>query len=303
MSQQYRVLKFILTYTLLLGFITILLISLGGDPWLENLYGPKGFEHIEEYINEQRYNRLLVTYTRINFIFMLKGRVIAVLPLYIVIDYSYYNLTKMRLIMDGGLYMVGLEEASLNLIGIGFENFTVEHIRAGNRSLDPFKVITKWFLGKPPYRFPYFQKNRLNFHGDIMFVEGKGGPVTYIVEEGYPSRFWFISPEDVSLVDWILIRFGFEDFHLYFYRGMNITYNIKVRVHVVFHRVGNGTRENPYGVWKPKIVFQILEKGEDIVIKVEDNTLIMSLGPIEQERTVVVEKAGRITRIVELERE
>ncbi|MCD6368377.1 MAG: hypothetical protein J7L38_01105 [Thermoproteales archaeon] len=303
MSHQHRVFKLILTYTLLLGSITMLLIFLGSGSWLENLYGPKGYRVVEERINEQKYNGLLVTYAKIKFIFMLRGKVIAVLPLYVMIDYSYYNLTKMRLILSGSLFLTSLEEASLNLIGIGFENFTLEHFRSGNKSLDPFKVITKWFLGKPPYMFPYFQRNWLNFHGNIVPAEGKSGPVTYIIEEGYPSRFWYIDPEDINLVDWVLVRFGFEDFHLYFYRGMNITYNIKVRVHVVFYRVGNGTRENPYGVWKPKIVFQILRKGEDIVIKVEDNTLIMSLGPIEQERIVVVEKAGRITRIVELERE
>jgi len=88
-------------------------------------------------------------------------------------------------------------------------------------------------------------------------------------ENGY--RYTGLSPSNLTLCDWVLFRFGFEDFHLYF-RGFNVTYHVNVTISIVFFK------EDSYS-WRPEVFFNITGLEENVKAEAGKDALVLSIKP------------------------
>jgi len=291
---------YIMFSVLLLAFIIVLLNSSVSPSLSPPRYG---YQVVEKELNDLKRGYRLLNYTKIEFIFKLRDRTIAILPHYVAVYWFTYS--DEPPVLDVENYFTSLEYASPNVIGIGLENFTLENAWSGGNNLNPSTIVTRRFFVSAPHRFPFHQKRWVYFPssgGWYSSYEAFGRSARYIAKQGANFSFGDITLSNFSLVGWILVRFSFEDFYLYFYKGKTITYDIKVRIQVVFYKVRNGTRENPWGLWKPKITFKILKKGKNLDVNVSDSALILSLLAAKQQKLPSLSRVGKTIYVIEVEK-
>ena len=157
-------------YSFILAMLLVILILLSSI----FLQTKPGYAILEEKLKETAY-----VYKRAEIVFIYKGRLIAILPLYCGIEKVE---TREGYEICYFFAFTSLKYASCDLVGIGFYNLSRHCIRKlPNLKADVTKIPNPWFACKPEYNFPYFQRYWLSYPDNLYWCEINSVPL----EENY----------------------------------------------------------------------------------------------------------------------
>ncbi len=201
-------------------------------------------------ILEEELNKFAYVWRKAEIIFVYKGRLVAILPLYCSIVPVK---TKKTIEIACHYAIASLKYASGDLIGIGFQNFTRHCIKKlPNLRIDITNISTPWFLCKPEYRFPYFKRYWLNFHGDLMWCEAWGIPL----DEELEYKYFFA-------------KMRINKFYLFF-ADRTLTVNITVEVYFLFEKLSELK-------WAEYAVYHVKVNDPNIVVYTYRDKLIINI--------------------------